>query len=86
MRKELILLYATINHHGLGVEGRGGDALSVRLDAKADGMNDEGGIGGNGRAEEVNEHRRTYAAIHCRAQGFENWGERFLLVEAIYLT
>ena len=41
-------IYATINHHGLGVEGRGGDALSVHLDTKADGPNNKGGTRGNG--------------------------------------
>ena len=50
-------IYATTNHHGLGVEGRGGDAISVRLDAKADGLNDEEGTRGNGRAGEEDEER-----------------------------
>ena len=50
-------IYATTNHHGLGVEGRGGDAISVRLDAKADGLNDEEGTGGNSRAREEDEER-----------------------------
>ena len=47
----------TTNNHGLEVEGRGGDALSIRLDAKADRLNDEEDTGRNGRAGEKDEER-----------------------------
>ena len=71
MVAEIKYIYATTNYHSLGVEGRGGDALSVRLSAKADGLNDEGGTGGNGRAKEDDEE--TVDSFICNNQQPRPW-------------
>ena len=64
--------YATTNNHGLGVEGRGRDALSVCFDAKADRLNDDGGTGRNGRAEEEGEERVNRGRVEMRVWAQKN--------------
>ena len=59
---------ATTNLRGLIVEGRGGDALSVRLNAEADGPDKEGGTGGNSRVEEEGEERVDSRGVEKRVR------------------